>query len=196
MVVNSAETVHRWKCGAFNFRPKITIKHSIFEHRALNLPLDLTRNFGGAATKFSSSVGLRNSYSEIKCPHFRRCMGYASSSSKLDRLMVLDSRGTTSNLPNLLLTRRLVGLKRRYCIRYGAIYSRKNRDLSEAVTTQHLTILFARNTHHGFDFAACLPSARHFCRSYCASKMSRSPLSLSRSQFDYLHCQIGPTLLG
>src|SRR5271154_3589271 len=50
-------------------------------------------------------------------------------SSKLDRLMVLGNlsqvRGTTSNLANPLLTRRPVGLKRRYCIRYAT--SRKNR---------------------------------------------------------------------
>lgn len=71
-------------------------------------------------------------------------MGYVSSSSKLDPLMVLENlsqvRGTTSNLPNPLLTRRPVGLKRRYCIRYGAIYDfRKNRGSS--VTAQHLSIL-------------------------------------------------------
>jgi hypothetical protein len=33
VVIISAETAHRWKCGAFSPRPKITIEHSIFEYK-------------------------------------------------------------------------------------------------------------------------------------------------------------------
>jgi hypothetical protein len=66
------------KMWVLNFRPKITIKHSLFEDRALNLPLDLARNFrGGGHQAFLSSPGTTwNSYPEIKRPHFRRRMGY------------------------------------------------------------------------------------------------------------------------
>ena len=73
--------------------------------------------------------------------------------------------------------------------------SRKNRGTRKLSPLRTLPLFFASNTQHDFDFAACLPWARLFCKSYCACKMSKSPLSLSRSQFGYLHYQAGPTLL-